>query len=496
MKTLIPARNLSLFIILLLLVTAWHSHAAGRPNILWFVVDDMSANFSCYGETAIVTPVVDQLAREGTKFTSAFVTAPVCSPNRSAFITGMYQTSIGAHHHRSGRGELRIRLPEGMVPIPELFQAAGYYTCIGNGLPDGKNLGKTDYNFEWNKTMYDGPDWAARKPGQPFFMQVQMRGGKLRGGTNESAQRFQTRARKELGTITKPEDVGLPSYYPRDPVILADWAAYLDSVRMTDIQVGTVIERLKREGILDETLIIFLTDHGISHARGKQFLFNEGTHVPFVVRGPEIPKGAVRSDLIEHIDIAAISLAAAGIENPDSMQARNVFAEDYVPRTAVFAARDRCDETVEHLRSVRTDEFLYIKNYLWQRPHLQPNVYKDGKSIVIRLRELHNQGSLSPLQEELLFRPTRPHEELYAWREDWSNVKNLAGDSAYADTLKHLRGRLAEWERWTGDMGFESEAMYDSDMAVYVKGRSRNGKKHETTERNIRLMKQWAAQGK
>jgi arylsulfatase A-like enzyme len=169
--------------------------ADARPNILWFIVDDMSANFSCYGEKLIATPHVDRLAREGTRFTRAFTTAPVCSPCRSGFITGLYQTTIGSHQHRSGRGTEKIVLPADIVPVPVLFQRAGYYTCIGSGLPDagragkGKNakkaaggaLGKTDYNFEWDKAIYDSHDWAGRKAGQPFFMQVQLAGGKLRG---------------------------------------------------------------------------------------------------------------------------------------------------------------------------------------------------------------------------------------------------------------------------------------------------------------------------
>src|SRR5215510_15523159 len=126
---------------------------AARPNVLWFVVDDMSASFSCYGEKLIETPNVDRLAREGTRFSRAFVTAPVCSPSRSALITGMYQTSIGAHNHRSGRGELKIRLPEGVEPAPALFKRAGYYTAIGGPLVKGTDkLAKTDYNFEWDET--------------------------------------------------------------------------------------------------------------------------------------------------------------------------------------------------------------------------------------------------------------------------------------------------------------------------------------------------------
>src|SRR5262249_17892142 len=150
----------------------------------------------------------------------------------------------------------------------------------------------------------------------------------------------------------------------------------------TDREVGEVMKRLEREHLLENTVVFFLTDHGISHARGKQFLYDEGIHVPLVIRGPGIAKGAVHQDLVEHIDLAATSLALAGIPIPKGMQSQNILASDYQPRDAVFAARDRCDETVEHLRSVRTARFKYIRNFLPLRPHLQPNAYKDGKPIV------------------------------------------------------------------------------------------------------------------
>ncbi|MBM3834272.1 MAG: sulfatase [Verrucomicrobia bacterium] len=468
--------------------------AERRPNILWFVVDDMSANFSCYGEKTIQTPNVDRLAREGTRFSRAFITAPVCSPCRSALITGMYQTSIGAHHHRSGRGTEKIHLPAGVEPLPVLFKRAGYYTCIGGPLAQGTNFGKTDYNFEWDPKMYDANDWSKRAPGQPFFMQVQLHGGKNREGA-----RWPEVVQRELGAATKPGDVTLPPYYPRDAVLLDDWARYLDAVRYTDKQAGQVLARLEKEGILDQTLVIFMTDHGISHARGKQFLYNEGTHIPFIVRGPGIAQGAVRDDLIEHIDMGAISLAGAGIEIPKSMQGRNVFAKDYAKRDAVFAARDRCDETVEHLRSVRADRWLYIRNFLPQRPHLQPNAYKDAKAIVKRLRELNTEGKLDDLQKKLLFSPTRPAEELYEWQSDRWQVRNLADDPKHSQTLEELRRRLNQWMETTNDRGRQPEplAMYDSDMAVYLQGAGGVRRDRiEILKRNIALMKQWSAEGK
>jgi arylsulfatase A-like enzyme len=464
-----------------------------KPNIVWIIVDDMSAHFSCYGEKLIQTPHVDRLAQEGTRFTRAFVTAPVCSPCRSALITGCYQTTIGAHHHRSGRGELKINLPGDVVPAPVLFRKAGYYTCIGGFGATGDKLGKTDYNFEWDPAIYDGNDWSGRKPGQPFFMQVQLHGGKHRGqGPN---QNWQERVRKELGSNTKPEDVKLPPYYPRDPLILQDWADYLDCCRYTDKEVGDVLARLDKEKLLNETVVIFMTDHGISHARGKQFLYDEGIHVPLVMRGPGIARGTVRADLVEHIDLAALSLALAGIEVPKWLQGRNVLAKDYAKRDAVFAARDRCDETMEHLRAVRTEGFKYIRNYLPERPHLQPNRYKDDKAIVHRLRELHALRKLDDLAEKLLFAEKRPSEELYDLTDDPHEVRNLAAHSKHQATLAALRKQLAAWEEATGDRGRKPEpaAMYESDMKVYLGG---GAKKNEELQRNIDLNKKWAQEGK
>jgi arylsulfatase A-like enzyme len=482
-----------------------HSSFSAQPNVLWFVVDDMSPSFSCYGETLIQTPAVDKLAAEGTKFTRAYVTAPVCSTCRSALITGMYQTTIGSHHHRSGRGEMKIHLPPDVTPVPVQFQKAGYYTCIGSGLPGldnrgmpfgngkkkggGSRLGKTDYNFEWDPKMYDSHDWAEHGE-KPFFMQVQLHGGKLREGDEKARVAFKQRVIAELGSATDPQKVTLPPYYPRDPVLLEDWALYLDSARMTDLHVGRVIARLEKEGLLDNTFIIFMTDHGISHARGKQFLYDEGAHIPFIVRGPGVAKDVVRDDLVMQIDLAAMSLAAAGIPIPVTMQGRDILAKDHQPRQAIFAARDRCDETIEYLRSTRTDRFLYIRNFLPQRPHLQPNAYKDGKAIVQTLRSLHSEGKLPSISEDLLFSPTRQAEELYGYHADPFQLTNLAANPDFKTELGTHRAQMDLWIKESGDKGPESEAMYDSDMVEYTR------KKNLEVEKNIALMKQWAREGK
>ncbi len=446
-----------------------------RPDILWIVVDDMSANLGCYGEQSIETPNLDRLAREGTRFTRAFTTAPVCSPSRSALITGRYQTSIGAHQHRSGRGVEKIRLPEGVETVPALLRKAGYRTAV-TGWPPTKARGKTDYNFEWDPDIYGGTEG-------PSFTQIQLHGGKLRDGRGLSEA-----VKKALGTLTPPDAVKLPPYYPDDPVIREDWARYLDAVRYTDLQVGEILKSIDAS----KTLVFLISDHGISHARGKQFLYDEGMRIPMLVRGPGVPAGAVRDDLVEHIDLAAATLAAAGIAI-QGLHGRDILAKEYAPRDAVFAARDRCDETVERIRAVRTSKWKYIRNFHPKRPHLQPNAYKDAKPTLRRLRELHEAGTLKGLPEQLLFAPERAPEELYDLEADPHETRTLAAERP--EILKDLRGRLERWMKETGDRGPESGAMYDSDMAVYL-AETKDPARRKLLEDTIALMKRWAAEGR
>jgi arylsulfatase A-like enzyme len=493
----------TIWIVLAAFGLTFSSLADTRPNILWICIDDMSANFSCYGEKTITTPAVDALAQEGLKFSRAYATSPVCSTFRSALITGMYQNSIGSHHHRSGRGEHRITLPAGVRPLPEIFQDAGYWTCSGSGLPgvdrrsnptSKKEYGKTDYNFDWDRSMFDSHDWAERKDGQPFFMQVQIHGGKLRGASVNHYDRFDAHVKREFGSITAPENVELPPYYPRDPVFLRDWSTYLDSVRITDLHVKRVMARLEKEGLLDNTYVIFFTDHGISHARGKQFLYDEGTHIPLIIRGPGIKASSLRDDLVEHIDIAALSLAAAGIKIPPTMQGQNILAPNHQPKATIFAARDRCGDADDRIRSVRSDRYLYIRNFYPSRPLLQPSGYKDAKLIVKRLRELHAAGKTSALTDTLLFAPTRPLEELYEYGKDGWQIQNLAASPELGPVLEGHRNQLKKWIVDARDPGPESPEVYTLETDDQLSSMKPNSSGHRIYRANAEMYKKWRSQ--
>lgn len=493
-------KNLAIIILVVLFLTSCTTQKkeiVERPNILWIAVEDMSCHFGYNGEKLVKTPHVDRLASEGIVYQNAYVTAPVCSASRSAMITGMYQTSIGAHHHRSSRGTEKIYLPDGMITVPEMFKAAGYYTS--NCQIEFDRVGKTDYNFVYeNDDLYDGTDWSDRAEGQPFFAQVQLRGGKLRQGQAPKMNPNAENTVKEAGLFVTEDQITLPPYYPDVPAFRKDWALYLNTVQYTDMEVGKIIERLKNENLLDNTVVIFITDHGISNARGKQFLYDEGAKIPFIVWAPKKFKPQVKDDLINHIDMAATSLELAGIEIPEYMDANPLLGKNYQPRDYIVTARDRCDETVDHIRSVRKGNFKYIKNYLPLRPYLQPCAYKDHKHMLIALRELDKKGKLNEIQQ-LVTAKVRPTEELYDLTTDPFEINNLANDKNYSEKLSELRNILKKWEVETGDKGVNPEpmAMFDSDMKVYVDNIKKKDAEHAMViEKNIALMKKWAEEGK
>ena len=488
------SRSKSLIALLLIVATALGALAAERPNIIWIIVEDMSCDFGYQGQALVHTPHVDRLAREGVAFSNAYVSSPVCSPSRSALITGMYQTSIGCQHHYTGRGTIKHHLPDHVRLIPELFKEAGYYTCNTN--QGFKGFGKTDYDFEYDrKALYDAPDWSGRKQGQPFFAQVQLTGGKLR-----NIPRAYEQAKPKIDNLITGDQVTLPPYYPDDPVFRQDWAEYLNTVQYTDREVGLILQRLKKESLLDNTVIFFITDHGISQARGKQFLYDEGAKIPFVVWAPgRIESGTDREELISHIDMAAAPLYFAGIDIPESMHARPLFGPQAEPREYGVCARDRCDETVDRIRSVRKGNYKYIRNFYPKRPYLQPCVYKDRKPFMQRLRNLHAADKLDDIQS-LLLAQSRSEEELYDLSKDGWEVHNLAEQPEHRDKLREMRAILANWIIESDDQGRfpESEAKYDSAMKKYIDGMVKRGdtERAQELQDNISLMKQWKAEGK
>ncbi|RRB07253.1 sulfatase family protein [Larkinella rosea] len=417
-----------------------------RPNIIWILSEDISTELSCYGTPVVQTPVLDQLAKEGIRFTNAFTTAPVCSPSRSAIITGMYQTSIGAHNHRSHRDD-GYHLPAPVKPITDYLRQAGYYTVnVKTAAPGVATPTKTDFNFIPDHPVFDGTDWNQRKTGQPFFAQLTI---------------DETHRGKAWKTVVKaheprinPDDVVLPPYYPDHPIARADWATYLESIQLMDSYVGKILQRLKDEGISENTVVIFSGDNGRCHVRDKQFLYEGGIHVPLIIRWPgQLKAGQVNTDLVSAIDVSATILKLAGVEPPAYLDGRVMLGAGIKKREYIVAARDRMDETVDKMRCIRDRQFKYIRNYLPERPYMQPNKYKETEYPMWNLlKELNQQGKLTPAQA-LFVAPTKPAEELYDLKTDPHELTNLATLPRYRKTLGKMRTILDSWVRTTNDQG-------------------------------------------
>jgi arylsulfatase A-like enzyme len=420
-------------------------------NIVWIIGEDMGPDLACYGAGEVRTPNLDRLAGEGARYTRAFSTAPVCSASRSALITGMYQTSIGAHHHRSHRKD-GYRLPDPVEPITEYLRRAGYYTVNAtNPAPGVKLPAKTDFNFNTEAPVFEGDDWSKRKAGQPFFAQVSFNEPHRGASWPE--------ARKSVKPLADPAKVALPPCYPDDPIARDDWANYLDAISLLDVKVGKVLKRLEEEKLLDHTVVFFFGDNGQCHVRGKHFLYDAGIHVPLIVRWPgTVAPGTVADGLVSLIDVAATTLEIAGVDIPGHLQGRVFVGLDAAePRSLVHAARDRCDETQDRIRCVRTDRYKYIRNFYPEKPYTAPNAYKERQYPVLALmRRLYGEGRLAPEQLPFMM-PTRPAEELYDLAADPFELRNLADEPAHAETLEKLRAELDRWIEETGDQGREPE---------------------------------------
>ncbi|MEX2174126.1 MAG: sulfatase [Pirellulaceae bacterium] len=444
-RTLVP------ILVWAILVTGL-AHAAERPNILWLIAEDFGPHLGCYGEQQVATPNLDALASSGTRYANFFTTAPVCSASRSAWMTGMYQTTIGAHNHRSHRDDGH-QLPPGVRLLTDWLRDAGYYTANVRDLPAQlgfKGSGKTDWNFASAGRPFDSDKWSDLKTHQPFFAQVNFQ---------ETHRTFRAPPHAD------PAKVEIPPYYPDHPITRQDWAQYLDSATELDRKVGLVLKQLAADGLADKTIVVFFGDNGAAHVRGKQFCYDSGLHVPLIVRWPTgvpAPKhftpGAVDSRLLAAIDLAPTMLAVAGAKKPETMQGEAFLGEEVgPPRKYVFGARDRCDETVFRFRTVRTDRYRYIRNFTPERPFLQANDYKQRQYPVWNLlKELDAQGKLTPPQQ-FLTAPTMPAEELYDIVADPHEIKNLAESAEHAAVLKDLRGVLATWIEQSNDQGHELE---------------------------------------
>ena len=428
-----------------------------RPNIVWIVNEDMSPeHLGAYGGTGGMTPVLDSLAKSGMIFTNAFSTAGVCAPSRAALITGAYQTSIGAMHMRtlsfSAAGgdnyppdhkSYSAVIPAGMKGFPEYLRMAGYYTS---------NNVKEDYQFEAPGTMWDessrNAHWRNREDlDQPFFSIFNFT------TTHES----QVWVRENEDLLVDPSEVTVPPVYPDDSITRRTLARFITNVMRFDQQVGELLQQLKDDGLYDNTIIFYYSDHGDGMPYYKRELYDRGLRVPLFVKAPFIKPGTVDNQLVSFVDFGPTVLSLAGVKIPDNMQGQAFMGNQKSgARKYIYAARDRMDSEVDRVRAVSDGRFKYIRNYMPEKPNYQNIRYRLSNPLMVHLLELHEQGELDENQE-CWFDETKPEEELYDTQVDPYEFNNLAQNPEYADKLTELRDAHLKWVEDYGDFGAKPE---------------------------------------
>lgn len=424
-----------------------------RPNILWVMAEDMGQDLECYGMKAVKTPVLNKMAQEGVLYTRATCTNPISSPSRSAMMTGVHQTRIDAHNHRSNRD--KPLTPE-VKPITYWLREAGYTCILGNTHVRGKGR-KTDCNFQhtplgaWDGVnafgLFDKFDEFTPED-QPFFAQIQLnvthRGDWWKEVSAASAHRVD------------PQAVELPPYLADHPKIREEWASYLDQVEYMDSEMGLLLEELKTKGLLDNTIIFFIADNGRCEVKGKGYLYETGVKIPMIAWGKGICPARV-DDMVSTLDISATILDLAGAHMPTYLSGKPLFekGKPTAGRDYVYTARDTWDELKECMRNITTPQYSYIRNYMpevgWDRHQTYLEFHRPALHV---MRALKAEGKLSPACLQF-FEDHKSPEELYDVLADPHQLCNLAGDPAYAAVLQEMRELMDKHQKSHKDCGLE-----------------------------------------
>ncbi|MEM7698854.1 MAG: sulfatase [Verrucomicrobiota bacterium] len=415
------------------------SSAAGdeQPNFILFITDDVSwDDLGCYGNDFVKTPHLDALAERGVRFDQAYLTISSCSPSRCSLITSRYP-------HNTGAPELHTDLPKDQFCFPEALREAGYYSVLS-----GKNhMGKVERAFDViskGKGASKADDWVKllkdRPRDRPFFAWF------------ASADAHRDWQVDDRSPVYSPEEIEVPPYLFDGPETREDLAQYYHEVSRTDTILGDLVEELRRQGIEENTYILYMADNGRPFPRAKARLYDSGIKTPLLFACPGKIDPGVSASIVSTIDIGPTLLELAGLE-PDPMMQGVSFAPVLKNPTAatreVAFAEQNWHVFAAHARMVRSGDFLYIRN---NRPELQALSMESDPTFPAgaELWEQEAAGKLSPHQRDI-FRKPRPAEELYQISEDPHQLANLAGQGAFAEVIAQKRRLLDEWTKETGD---------------------------------------------
>jgi uncharacterized sulfatase len=417
-----------------------------KPNILWLTAEDMGPNLRVCGDQYSLTPNLDRLAARGCVYNNAWSNAPVCAPARTTIISGVYPTATGSEHMRS-----MTRMPAGWKMFPGYLRDAGYY-CTNNV--------KEDYNLEKPEGTWDqssqAAHWRNRAAGQPFFAVFNF------VTTHEGQIRNSVKTEK---FVHDPARVRVPAYHPDTPEVRRDWAQYYDNITTMDAEVQARLDELERDGLADDTIILFYGDHGAGMPRSKRFPYDSGLHVCIIAIFPEkfrhlAPKdffvGTLSQRLVGFVDLAPSMLSLAGLKAPAFYQGQAFMGpHEAAPREYVFGFRGRMDERHDLMRTVRDQRYVYVRNYNPHKIYGQYINYMWATPTTAVWDRLYREGKLKAPQT--YFWEPKPAEELYDLLADRDEVRNLAASPSHAAILERFRRAHREHEMAVRDVGLLPE---------------------------------------
>ena len=420
-----------------------------KPNIVWLVAEDQSQYFfPFYGDNSVTLPNISQLLENGIVYDGMNSPYPVCAPARSAIITGMYPNSIGTgnmrayHYNRTVRTDnesilgfpyYSSKLAEQIKPFTQILRENGYYTT---------NNSKMDYNFKLREDAWDESSkeasWEKRNKDQPFFSVFNF------GVTHES--QIWLRDKQELKV--DPNSLSVPPFFPNDSLTRHALAVNYSNLVEMDKQMGEIIDKLKDQGLYENTYIFFYSDHGGPFPRHKRAIYDTGSKVPLVIKFPKRIKVKEKRnyDFLNFIDFAPTILSIVGLEIPKVYQGIAFLGskKSKNKRNYSYSASDRFDEVTDRIRAVKTKKYKYIRNYDTNKPHALNNSYRTQMALMRHLTALNDSNLLSA-EQKLWFNVPKNPEEFYDLENDPFELNNLIGEKKYSKEIENLRIQLDNW---------------------------------------------------
>jgi len=405
------------------------------PNIIIFVADDANWNdFGPYGNDVIQTPTINKLAEEGLTVNKAFLMVGQCSPSRISILTGMYP-------HTTGAEDLHMPLPEHLKMMPSYLQERGYFTGHMKKTHYGPH-GDQQFNWYSENTADSFPEFLNEAEGQPFFLWV---------GFTEPHRPYPGSPLVEQ--VHEPGEVQVPPYLVDDEATRKDLALYYNEIVHLDKKIGRFIEELQSRELEENTIVIFITDNGMPFPRAKGTVYDDGVRTPLIVKWPKkIQAGTRYNGLVSLVDLAPTILDLAELpvgENMHGESFADIFFDQSVPgRDYLFTQRNWHD-TDEHIRAVRSEKYLLVRNAYVELPHGTPADI--GGSASFRSLVAKREAGLLTPEQSRLFEVPRPIIEFYDLENDPYQLYNLASHEDYWQLAREYAQVLDNWISETGD---------------------------------------------